>query len=416
MADPEAKVVVSARDATAAAFNSANTRLKQFQRTAMGMKSLLASFGVLFSGRFLLNWTKGAIEASEATGAYATRIKEAQGAIAGMKKASDDLAVSVGLQLTPAFQGLGKVLTGLNAAFFNADLTPFGKQIADIEEQIREMKKHGIDTGIGELLYSAKDQATIAKLNADLAAVKLLQEQALGVGMGGLKPANELFGDGLEEMTTDFGRLPKELRRDFDFAAASAMVLNSELQEISGSLTKMPDDLKKLSPEFNSFVASLELEPLQTEAQKVAESIGQNFKDAFASWMGGADMGFKELLKRMAAEMLTSALFKTLAGAFAGQTTGIGGFFSAFFGGARAEGGPVSAGKGYLVGENGPELFMPGRSGTIAANGSGGPAIVQNFYNQIGLPPQWAAQSAVAGRMAAQAAYSATQKRLRNER
>jgi phage-related minor tail protein len=36
--------------------------------------------------------------------------------------------------------------------------------------------------------------------------------------------------------------------------------------------------------------------------------------------------------------------------------------------GARAGGGPVSAGNAYLIGEQGPELFVPGSSGTIAAN------------------------------------------------
>ncbi len=38
------------------------------------------------------------------------------------------------------------------------------------------------------------------------------------------------------------------------------------------------------------------------------------------------------------------------------------------FGGARAAGGPVSAGKGYVVGEKGPEWFEPGRSGRIISN------------------------------------------------
>lgn len=36
--------------------------------------------------------------------------------------------------------------------------------------------------------------------------------------------------------------------------------------------------------------------------------------------------------------------------------------------GARAAGGPVSAGKMYLVGEEGPEFFIPGPSGTILSN------------------------------------------------
>lgn len=36
----------------------------------------------------------------------------------------------------------------------------------------------------------------------------------------------------------------------------------------------------------------------------------------------------------------------------------------------RATGGPVAPGRGYLVGENGPELFVPTSSGKIAANQS----------------------------------------------
>ncbi len=38
----------------------------------------------------------------------------------------------------------------------------------------------------------------------------------------------------------------------------------------------------------------------------------------------------------------------------------------------RATGGPVSPGRAYLVGERGPELFVPTSSGSIAANSNGG--------------------------------------------
>lgn len=54
----------------------------------------------------------------------------------------------------------------------------------------------------------------------------------------------------------------------------------------------------------------------------------------------------------------------------------------------RAAGGPVSAGSPYLVGERGPELFIPGRSGNIVANnalGSGGNTITINI-NGAGDP------------------------------
>jgi phage-related minor tail protein len=45
-------------------------------------------------------------------------------------------------------------------------------------------------------------------------------------------------------------------------------------------------------------------------------------------------------------------------------------------GGARAAGGPVDAGQAYLVGEEGPELFVPSSGGAIAPNAR--PSIVLN--------------------------------------
>ena len=50
----------------------------------------------------------------------------------------------------------------------------------------------------------------------------------------------------------------------------------------------------------------------------------------------------------------------------------IGGAFDTVFGGGRATGGPVSSGTSYVVGERGPELFVPNTAGTIVPNGGGG--------------------------------------------
>ena len=51
-----------------------------------------------------------------------------------------------------------------------------------------------------------------------------------------------------------------------------------------------------------------------------------------------------------------------------GKKKGIfGGFLGGIFG-KKAKGGPVRAGKSYLVGERGPELFTPASSGNITAN------------------------------------------------
>lgn len=53
------------------------------------------------------------------------------------------------------------------------------------------------------------------------------------------------------------------------------------------------------------------------------------------------------------------------------------------FGIPHAAGGPVFAGTAYWVGENGPETFVPGRSGTIVPNGGGGG--VHNHFNGMFL-------------------------------
>jgi hypothetical protein len=51
---------------------------------------------------------------------------------------------------------------------------------------------------------------------------------------------------------------------------------------------------------------------------------------------------------------------------------GISGAISSAFGGFRADGGSVSAGKSYVVGERGAEMFVPSSNGTIVPNGGMG--------------------------------------------
>lgn len=55
------------------------------------------------------------------------------------------------------------------------------------------------------------------------------------------------------------------------------------------------------------------------------------------------------------------------------------------FGGFRANGGPVSSGRSYIVGERGPEWFTPGRSGYITPSSkSGGSSRATNIFDMRG--------------------------------
>ena len=104
-----------------------------------------------------------------------------------------------------------------------------------------------------------------------------------------------------------------------------------------------------------------------------------NIKSSVVDAIQGAIDGTKSLqevannlLSSIANKLLDVAINLALFGALSGTGTGgglLGGLFK-----PRANGGSVMAGQGYLVGERGPELFMPGRSGGIAPTGSFGGA------------------------------------------
>jgi len=58
------------------------------------------------------------------------------------------------------------------------------------------------------------------------------------------------------------------------------------------------------------------------------------------------------------------------------------------FGGARAGGGPVGPGAGYLVGERGPEIFTPASAGRVAPAQLGGRAVTVNMNFPAGTTPE----------------------------
>jgi len=93
-------------------------------------------------------------------------------------------------------------------------------------------------------------------------------------------------------------------------------------------------------------------------------------KDGVREWMRqGAERGLEQALNNLA-DLLFDLFSDSMGGGSgSGGLGGIGDILGSIFGGARASGGPVSAGRAYLVGEMGPELFIPPTNGHIAPNG-----------------------------------------------
>jgi len=147
-------------------------------------------------------------------------------------------------------------------------------------------------------------------------------------------------------------------------------------------------------------------------AQRGAQGIGDAFassfqgiitgtqtaQEALASFFQNIAKSFLDMATEIIAQMVIMYAFKQLLGLFGGGA-GIApsNNFSGAFSGTtasfnpssfgmgllpgRAKGGPVSSGQAYMVGERGPELFVPGRSGTIVANDKMGGSNVNVVVN-----------------------------------
>ncbi|HEX8232807.1 MAG TPA: phage tail tape measure C-terminal domain-containing protein [Caulobacteraceae bacterium] len=114
---------------------------------------------------------------------------------------------------------------------------------------------------------------------------------------------------------------------------------------------------------------------LKEPAEEAARSIEDAFTRAgegMARSLTRAALDGKLTLQDLAAAVLAAV---NAAAAASGGGKGLGETIaqvvSAAFSGARADGGPVVAGGGYLVGERGPEVFRPFASGEVQPLGGG---------------------------------------------
>lgn len=102
---------------------------------------------------------------------------------------------------------------------------------------------------------------------------------------------------------------------------------------------------------------------------------GRLIDSALSRAIMSGKIGFGELKKVALAAMADiasaslRALFRPEGGGFgASLLSGLGSLVSGLMGSpGRATGGPVSGGRAYVVGERGPELFVPSRGGRIEA-------------------------------------------------
>ena len=161
-------------------------------------------------------------------------------------------------------------------------------------------------------------------------------------------------------------------------------------------MTRTHDDGRE-----RSFMSADDLEAIAREGELAATRLAEAFEDAgetISSALGAAaDAGasrFNDMTESILQDLARIALERLVVEPLMGWTDQLGANFAQSIGdviGQRASGGPVLAGASYLVGEQGPEVFVPGAGGavtpaaasqvvhvTINASGDAGRAVRQS--------------------------------------
>jgi hypothetical protein len=168
----------------------------------------------------------------------------------------------------------------------------------------------------------------------------------------------------------------------YDSGRLSLEEFNQKNRELLDEILPSYTDLE-MSVAFNSKKI---FEQTVNEMTVFAEQASRNMQDAFADFLfdpfadglDGMLKGFINVIRRMVAEAAAAKLFSSKSSG----GLGFGDLLSGFFGGFLkfADGGRPPVGRPSIVGERGPELFVPDAAGTIIPNGAGG-AVTVNYYN-----------------------------------
>ena len=122
--------------------------------------------------------------------------------------------------------------------------------------------------------------------------------------------------------------------------------------------------------------------------EEIESSIKNNLREAIT---GAQSFGeaMTNVLNRIRDKIIDAQIDKLIGGfgeAFGkgstgGEKKGLGGFLGGLIGGLFADGGRPPVGKASIVGERGPELFVPKVAGTIVPNNAmgGGDSVVNNI-------------------------------------
>jgi hypothetical protein len=374
----QAQVTITAVDRTQAAINSAMRSMKTLERTAkVTAKAVNLAFGLL-TGSILVSAFGKITEAAKKT-------EEGRRALDNLGKALKDPALvsAANTFTTTLINGFTEVVKF--AAETVRAVTKVGRELGVIAQPIDRSQFGKGEGGRSGRVYKSmatehdRTKAYSAILHGRLELEKELAEKEEKRLEKIKQAAAEL--DRLNQMTMT--STEKTLAEFVEFEQAIDKLLRSGRISQEVATARMKEQIDEILPGVEVTGkreiipgAKEKLTQLTVFAEEAARQMQQSFAaflfDPFQDGLRGMLRGFVNVIRQMLAQIISQQLLVAFFSVFAGGT----GFFANFAKTAiasiegRARGGPVSAGRPYIVGERGPELFVPNSSGGIVSNGA----------------------------------------------
>ena len=249
----------------------------------------------------------------------------------------------IGATAVEKFSAIGRKISSVNKEIAASDPSVDLIKNAERTQKVADLRKSQADMAaasfesVNEALRSV-DKTKEAYLDSQLTEI---QQQAK------LNEQINLYAGIIDDLKSTLGTKLK----DFEITSATSEdIANMEL-------------LKESLKEYNELLGKRKV--METDLQIIARNAGNilasGFEDAIFS---GQKLG--EVIRSLGMDLMRMVFQQTVTAPLAAGISG------AILKGFRAEGGPVNSGSPYVVGEKGPELFVPRSSGSIVPNGAMG--------------------------------------------
>jgi lambda family phage tail tape measure protein len=261
------------------------------------------------------------------------------------------------------------------------------EEMAQAEQSAKEMADY----------YKLVDQARVQALGQvrglqeqtqQLQARFELQKAIIDLGTIDQERQNKIF-DAIQQQKTALDQLNAIKDLPNDERLVREQQINDEYAKRIGLINAEADAKLAREQDFSAGVRSSmkkyqeSLTPLK-QGEQIADSVFNNMGSALDKFVTTGKFNFQDFAASVVQDLIkiqlraaATQLFNSVLGMFGFSLPG------------KAIGGPVSPGKPYMVGERGPELFMPNSAGTIVPNNKlggsssgsigGGTTIINNI-------------------------------------